>query len=121
MYTTPSFHHGTIKRNTSTEGETIEQKIRRIMDNEEPITDGAPLIYTERKHGVLPDYNIRTDRFDFALDVKAAQEKANAARRELRRGEMTYDTMSDADKAAFNTKFPDNKFAKQINQGGENK
>ena len=44
------------------EGETLEQKIERIVDNGEPITDGAPEIYTERKQGVLSAYNIRTDR-----------------------------------------------------------
>ena len=35
--------------NTSVEGETIEMKIERTTVNKEPITDGAPLIYTERK------------------------------------------------------------------------
>ena len=35
--------------NDSYEGETIEQKIERITTNKEPIKDGAPLIYTERK------------------------------------------------------------------------
>ena len=36
------------------EGETIEQKVNRIVNNNEPITDGAPIIFTERKDGVLP-------------------------------------------------------------------
>lgn len=34
-----------IRVNKSVEGETIEMKMRRIVDNKEPITDGAPLIY----------------------------------------------------------------------------
>ena len=29
--------------------------------------DGAPIIYTERKDGVIPAYNIRTDKWDIAL------------------------------------------------------
>lgn len=51
------------------EGETIEQKIRRILDENEPIKDGAPIIYTEKKDGVLPAYNIRTDRWEIAIDA----------------------------------------------------
>ena len=46
------------------EGETIEEKVERIVTNKEPISDGAPMIYTEKSAGVLPAYNIRTDRFD---------------------------------------------------------
>lgn len=48
-------------------GETIEEKVRRIVNNKEPITDGAPLIYTERKDGVQPAYDIRTDKFEPAI------------------------------------------------------
>ena len=55
--------------NTSFQGETIEEKIRRITNNKEPITDGAPITYTERKDGVKPEYNIRTDRWELAVDA----------------------------------------------------
>ncbi len=51
------------------EGEPIEHKIERIVNNKEPITDGAPSIYTERKAGVLSAYNIRTDRWEVAADA----------------------------------------------------
>lgn len=51
------------------EGETIEQKIKRILDENEPIKDGAPIIYTDKKDGVLPAYNIRTDRWAIAIDA----------------------------------------------------
>ena len=51
------------------EGETIEEKVARIVQTKEPITDTAPIIYTEKKDGVLPAYNIRTDRFDLAIDA----------------------------------------------------
>ena len=36
------------------------------MSNKEPITDGAPEIFTERKDGVISAYNIRTDRWEIA-------------------------------------------------------
>lgn len=51
------------------EGETIEKKVERIVENKEPISDGAPIIYTEKKDGVLPQFDIRTDKWDIALDA----------------------------------------------------
>ena len=59
----------TLMTNESYEGESIEAKIRRITTNKEPINDGSPLIYTERKNGVEAQYNIRTDRWEIAIDA----------------------------------------------------
>ena len=39
------------------------------MDEKEPITDGAPIIYTPFKEGVKPEYNIRTDRWEVAIEA----------------------------------------------------
>ena len=44
-------------------GESIEEKCAKLVENNEPITDGAPIIYTEKKDGVLPQYDIRTDKW----------------------------------------------------------
>lgn len=74
----------TIKRNTSYEAETIEQKMQRVLNNKEPIKDGAPLIYTERKDGVKPEMDIRTDRFEVALDAMSTVDKTYKAKREER-------------------------------------
>lgn len=57
------------------EGESIEEKVKRILDTGEPIKDGAPLIFTDKKDGVLPEYDIRTDRFMVAID---AMDKVNS-------------------------------------------
>lgn len=54
---------------THLEGEPIEDKIRRILDENEPITDGAPIIYTEKKDGVRPEFNIRADKWDIAIQA----------------------------------------------------
>lgn len=70
-----------LKRNVSYVGETIEQKINRITNNKEPITDGAPLIYTDRKNGVGPEYDIRTDRFEIAVEAMDKVHKAEQAKR----------------------------------------
>ena len=62
------------------EGESIETKVSRITENNEPITDGAPIIYTNREDGVLPAYNIRTDRWDVAQAAMDAVNQANLAK-----------------------------------------
>lgn len=61
-------------------GESIEDKVRRITENNEPITDGAPIIYTNRDDGVLPAYNIRTDRWEIAQAAMDAVNQANLAK-----------------------------------------
>lgn len=71
----------TIELNESYIGETIESKIERIVRNSEPITDGAPLIYTDRKDGVKAEYDIRTDRFDLAIDAMDYASRSNTAKR----------------------------------------
>lgn len=47
-------------------GESLEDKVRRVTDSKEPIEEIAPMIYGERKDGVLPETNIRTDKWDVA-------------------------------------------------------
>lgn len=68
--------------NNSVEGETIEQKVERILNNGEPIEDSAPIIYQERKEGVAPEYDIRTDRFEIAIDATDKITKSKQAKRE---------------------------------------
>ena len=64
------------------EGESIEEKVERIVTNNEPISDTAPMIYTEKAQGVLPAYNIRTDRFDVAIEATSKIEMARQAKRD---------------------------------------
>lgn len=64
------------------EGETIEKKIQRLMNNKEPIGDSAPLIYTDRSEGILPGFNIKTDRFEVAIEALDRVTKATRAKRE---------------------------------------
>ena len=49
------------------EGETWTKKIQRIMDENEPLKDGAPLIYAPKQAGVKPECNVRTDKWDIAM------------------------------------------------------
>lgn len=80
MYKPNKHQKSSININNSTEGETIEQKINRVVNNKEPITDGAPIIHTERKAGVVAGYNPRTDKWEIALDAMDAVNKDRAAK-----------------------------------------
>lgn len=51
--------------------EPREVKLRKIISGEaNNMEDGVfPTIYTEKKDGVQPEFDIRTDRFEVALDA----------------------------------------------------
>lgn len=63
------------------QAEPREVKLRKIISGESSnMEDGVfPTIYTEKKDGVLPEYDIRTDRFEVAIDAidKINQSVAN--------------------------------------------
>lgn len=81
MYKIGNYHETTIERNESLEGETIETKIQRVVENKEPIKDGAPILHTERKDGVISAYNIRTDRFEVACEAMDIVARTEVGRR----------------------------------------
>ena len=82
MYRKPIYSKSLINLPSSLEGETIELKITRLLENKEPIDDGAPTIYTARKDGVDPAYNIRTDRFEIAAEIMDKLNRDKIARSE---------------------------------------
>lgn len=57
--------------NLTYEAEPREVKLRKIISGEASnMEDGVfPTIYTEKKDGVQPEYDIRTDRFEVAIDA----------------------------------------------------
>ncbi len=83
-YEIPKMHSSRLKGIDLLEGEPIENKIERITANNEPITDGAPEIFTERKQGVVSAYNIRTDRWEVAADAMDYIQGSIAAKREAK-------------------------------------
>jgi len=54
----------------------------RLMQNKEPIKDGAPVLYTDKKDGVNPAYNIRTDRFEIATEAMDVVHRSKEAKRD---------------------------------------
>lgn len=62
-------HTTSLNVNESAEGETIEEKLDRIVNNNEPITDGAPLIYQERDEQNWQT-DIRSDKFEIMIEAR---------------------------------------------------
>ena len=67
--------------NLTYQAEPREVKLRKIISGEASnMEDGVfPTIYTEKKDGVQPEFDIRTDRFEVAIDAidKINQSVAN--------------------------------------------
>lgn len=67
--------------NLTYEAEPREVKLRKIISGEaNNMEDGVfPTIYTEKKDGVQPEFDIRTDRFEVAIEAmdKINQSMAN--------------------------------------------
>ena len=83
MYKIPKIESCNIGGVETYAGETIEEKVNKILTQNEPIADGAQLNYTERKDGVLPQYDVRTDKWDIA---QSAMVLANASKIAKSRG-----------------------------------
>lgn len=65
------------------EGESLEERLRRVTINKEPIdTNQSPEIYQERNAGVDFACDIRTDRFDIAQSAMNTYTKTHMLARE---------------------------------------
>lgn len=82
MYKRNVMQKTTIERNEKMVGESIEKAVFRMVHNKETMPAGTGNIYTERKHGVLAGYNIRTDRFEIAQMAMEKVTKSAVGRRE---------------------------------------
>lgn len=69
--------------------EPREVKLRKIISGESSnMEDGVfPTIYTEKKDGVQPEYDIRTDRFEIAIDAMDKINQSAASQIAKSRGE----------------------------------
>lgn len=61
--------HFFLKTTEEYTGESLEDKVRRTMEAGTPVEAISPMVYTERKEGVRPETNIRTDRFEIAQNA----------------------------------------------------
>ena len=79
--------------NTETwEAESLEKKIQKITENNEPISEGAPIIFTEKKDGVRPEFNIRTDKWEIAQSAMDMEQRNRIAKSKMTAEKDTTDT-----------------------------
>lgn len=77
-------YQGGIENNEAYVAESIEEKMRKVMAGADTVDDTADIIYTKRAEGVLPQYDIRTDRFEIAMEAMDKCSKTILAKREER-------------------------------------
>lgn len=72
---------GLIRVNKTQEEEGLMHQLRKVktMDDQGFVTKG--LMYSERKDGVLAEFDIRTDKWDIAQKASDAASKSEIARR----------------------------------------
>lgn len=74
--------HSQIKANTAFAGTTLENELKAYLQQGQTMDDVKRMhepIYTKRKDGVMPEYNIRTNRWEIA---EQAMDKVNKAKKE---------------------------------------
>lgn len=81
MYKVKVKGNTTLDVNNSDVGQPIEEKIAIMLNNGEPISEGADLNYTERKEGVVNGFNPRTDRWEVATDAMDVANRSKLAKR----------------------------------------
>lgn len=67
MYAKATNRSSKLSTPNSYEAESIERELERKLNNNEPIEGDRPMIYSERKDGVIPEYDIRTDKHEVAV------------------------------------------------------
>ena len=81
MKTAKNRRGGINNPNLTYQAEPREVKLRKIINGEANNMEDmvVPTIYTEKKDGVKPEFDIRTDRFEVAIDAidKINQSVAN--------------------------------------------
>lgn len=69
--------HRLLKVNKTYQAESMMMKIRRMLANKEPINEEVETAFTNKKDGVLPAYDIRTDRWEIAQEAAGKMYEAD--------------------------------------------
>lgn len=64
MYNTKKMPKTKLKGVLIVEGEALETQIERMLENKEKINETSPLLYFERKEGVVSATDIRHDKWE---------------------------------------------------------
>lgn len=95
-----------ININESFDAEPIEIQVERMMNNGEPIGAATPQIYTDRMEGVRPEYDIRADHFEMALDATELAARNQLIRREEFHKKLTEENKGNTAKGGDSPKTP---------------
>ena len=86
-----------IERRLTENGQSIEEMLRQQTESKTPIDNVSPMIYTPRKEGVKPEYDIRTDRFEIAIDAMDKFSKSGNAHKDENAENLTQETEKPAE------------------------
>ena len=64
----------------SYEGQSIEDRCKKLVETGEPIKDTTPLIFTPKEKGVMPQYDVRTDKWEIAQNAMDRVNKERIAK-----------------------------------------
>ena len=64
----------------SYEGQSIEDRCKKLVETGEPIKDNSPLIYTPKEKGVMPQYDVRADKWEIAQNAMDRVNKERIAK-----------------------------------------
>lgn len=81
-YKQNNVRRSSMKSVEMSEGMTIERTVELFMNNQTDIERQSPLIYTERKDGIMAGFDIRTDRFEIAIEAMDKSAKSMTAKRQ---------------------------------------
>lgn len=62
-------------------GIPIEVRVKRLLEGAESIEQTAPIIYTDKKDGVRPEFDIRTDSWEIKQAAMDAIHESSLRRR----------------------------------------
>jgi len=62
------------------QGQSIEERCKKLVETGEPIKDNSPLIYTPKEKGVMPQYDVRTDKWEIAQNAMDRVNKERIAK-----------------------------------------
>lgn len=115
MYKIPKQHRTTIEINQSVQGESIETRIERMLNNNDDVSEMKELIFTREEDGIMGAFNIRHDHWDEAYENASTMAEKNS---ELDSARLKKRQEAIKEEKNIQKKLKEN--AKQQLKGGEN-
>lgn len=85
MFRKANYQTSKLKGIETYQAKSIEREIEDIITQKKPIEASAQLMYTEKKDGVIEDFDIRTDKWEA---MQRAATYVNEQKREYRQADI---------------------------------